>query len=94
MDAGNPLVKAYFDDKHPAVVSMIEMGLDAAKKMKKPCGLVNIPPGAMQHYAGLKAVQQASYLAIKPEILATAREELIQAMGSAGKSKAAPSKKK
>ncbi len=94
MDAGNPLVKSYYDDKHPAVVSMIEMGLDAAKKMKLPCGLVNIPPGAMQHYAGLKAVQQASYLAIKPEVLPTAREELIQAMGSSGKPKAAAGKKK
>jgi pyruvate,water dikinase len=85
MDAGNPLVKLYFDEKHPAVVSMIEMGLEAAKKLKKPCGLVNIPPGAIQYYAGLKPIQQASYLAIKPELFPTAREELIQAMGGTGK---------
>jgi pyruvate,water dikinase len=78
-DAGNPLVKAYYDDKHPAIMAMIEVGLQGARKLKKPCGLVNIPPGAVQHYAGIKAVHQASYLAFKPEVLPVAREELLQA---------------
>ena len=77
MDAGNVQVRTYYDDKHPAVIAYLEMALSAARKLKKPAGLVNIPPGALNHYAGQKATHKASYVAFRPEVYPTAREELI-----------------
>ncbi len=87
MDRSNSRVKDFFDDKHPAVVAFLEMALKSAKKRNKPAGLVNIPPGAVGYYAGLDVVNQANYLAFRPDVLPVAREELLQAKGK-GKSKA------
>jgi phosphoenolpyruvate synthase/pyruvate phosphate dikinase len=83
MDAGNVTVKAYYDDKHPAVLAYLEMALGAAKKLKKPAGLVNIPPGAVAHYAQQKVTHSAQYVAFRPEVYATAREELLQGQAKA-----------
>jgi len=83
MDAGNVQVKAFYDDKHPAVVAFLEMALGAAKKLKKPAGLVNIPPAAVGYYAGQKMTHKASYVAFRPEIYSSAREELLQAQSKA-----------
>ncbi|HUJ74597.1 MAG TPA: putative PEP-binding protein, partial [bacterium] len=83
MDATNVRVKPFFDDKHPAVVAFLEMAVSGAQKLRKPVGMVNLPPGALAHYAGLKVVHQASYLTFRPEVLPSAREELLQGQARA-----------
>ena len=83
MDAGNVIVKEFYDEKHPAVLAFIEMGLAAAKKLKKPAGLVNIPPRAISQYAGEKAVHSAKYVAFRPDVYPFAREELLHGQAKA-----------
>jgi pyruvate,water dikinase len=83
MDAANVRVKPFYDEKHPAVAALVEMALDAAKKLKKPCGLVNIAPGNVSHFAAVKAVHKAAYVAFRPDVLPAAREEFMQAQGKA-----------
>lgn len=85
MDAGIVPVRAFYDDKHPAVIAYLEMAIAAAKKLKKPIGLANIPPGAVNFYAGQKMTHKAGYVAFRPEVYATAREELLQGQGKAAK---------
>jgi pyruvate, water dikinase len=83
IDAGNVQVRGFYDDKHPAVVAMIDMALEAAKKLKKPAGLANIPPGATAFYATQKVTHAAKYVAFRPEVYPTAREEMLQGQAKA-----------
>ena len=81
MDRANVRVKQYFNEKHPAVLHLLTVGLDKARKLKKPVGLVNISPGNLPHFAADPKVRKADYLVARPDVFPGAREAFLEAEG-------------
>jgi phosphoenolpyruvate synthase/pyruvate phosphate dikinase len=78
MDGRNVRVRDYYNEKHPAVLSLLETGLKAAKKLKKKAGLVNIAPGNLKAFAEDPAFKSAGYVVVRPDVFSKAREEFLE----------------
>jgi pyruvate,water dikinase len=81
MDGRNVRVRGYFQEDHPAVLELIKAGVERARKLKKPVGLVNIAPAKLGAFAQHPAVRKADYLVIRPELFAQAREAFLEVEG-------------
>ena len=79
IDTSNVLMRPYYSEQHPAVISLIDTALDSAKRMGKSCGLVNISPGNMEHLAGAPFIKNADYLVIRPDVFLITREHMLNA---------------
>ena len=79
IDAANVLMRSYYDEKHPAVLSLLETGLDLARRLGKPAGLVNIAPANVPFFAGWDVLKLASYVVLRPNVLPTARQAFLDA---------------
>jgi pyruvate,water dikinase len=84
IDASNVLMKGYYDEKHPAVLSLLDTALDLAKRLGKPAGLANISPANVEAFAKLDVTRKASYLVLRPDVFPQARELLLLAEGKGG----------
>jgi hypothetical protein len=82
MDRSNTLLE-YYSERHPAVLQLVQLALDGAKKLKKPAGLVNIAPGNLKFFAEQKPFKKASYVAVRSDMFMEARQWLLEAEGSA-----------
>jgi pyruvate,water dikinase len=81
MDGRNVRVRGYYQEDHPAVMDLLQIGIESAKKLKKPIGLANIAPAKLAAFAQNAAIRKADYLAIRPELFANAREAFLEAQG-------------
>ncbi|MDH4121470.1 MAG: phosphoenolpyruvate synthase [Deltaproteobacteria bacterium] len=77
MDGYNVRVKPFFRENHPAVIHLVGEGIAAAKKLKKPVGVVNIAPGNFAAFAADKTILKADYLVIRPDTFHQVREALV-----------------
>ncbi|MBI4082309.1 MAG: phosphoenolpyruvate synthase [Candidatus Lambdaproteobacteria bacterium] len=84
MDGSNLRVRDFYSETHPAVLTLLELGLKEAKKLKKPAGLANIAPGTLAFYAGQGLTKRADYVVARPEVLPKWREALLEAEGRKG----------
>jgi pyruvate,water dikinase len=81
MDGRNVRVRSFYQDDHPAVMSLLEMGVEKARKLKKQVGLVNMAPAKLRSYAGNATLRKANYIVIRPDIFDAAREAFLEGEG-------------
>ena len=79
IDPASVLAGEYYSEKHPAVISLLDTGLELAQRLGKPAGLVNIAPGNIKSFAESGLFKKAGYLALRPDVLPQARQTLIDA---------------
>jgi pyruvate, water dikinase len=77
VDASNVLMRGFYDEQHPAVLSLLDTGLDLAKRLRKPAGLVNIAPANLPAFAKLDVMRKADFVVLRPDVFPTAREYLL-----------------
>ena len=81
MDSRNVRVRSFYQEDHPAVAALLQMGIDRAKTMGKPVGVVNIAPAKLRAFAAFPAVRNADYVIIRPDIFGDAREVFLDVEG-------------
>ncbi|MDH5751395.1 MAG: phosphoenolpyruvate synthase [Deltaproteobacteria bacterium] len=81
IDMSNVLMKEHYDEKHPAVLSLIETGVDLAAKTGKPLGLAGISPANLQAFGKSDVARKAGYFVMKPDVFPSGREALLEAEG-------------
>lgn len=79
IDAMNIRVREYYREDHPAVISLLETGLQTAKKLGKPAGLVNISPSKLDAFLQINSLLKADFMVIRPDLFQETREKLIKA---------------
>jgi pyruvate,water dikinase len=84
VDVSNVLMRSYYDEKHPAVLSLLETGLDLAKRLGKPAGIVNISPANLAAFAKLPVMKKAGFVVLRPDVFSQAREMFLDAEGKSG----------
>lgn len=84
MDRSNVRVGEFYNEKHPAVLSLLGTGLEQAGKLKKPAGVVNIAPGNLPFFAEHPLLRQADYLVVRPDVFPDAREAMLGGEGKGG----------
>ncbi len=84
IDAAAILMRPFYDEKHPAVLSLLDTGLDLAKRLGKPAGLVNIAPANPWVFMGLELVRKADYVTVRPDVFPQARDAILEAEGKTG----------
>ena len=84
IDASNVLMRDFYDEKHPAVLSLLETGLDLAKRLGKPAGLANIAPANVAAFAKLPVMKKADFVVLRPDVFPQAREFFLEAEGKSG----------
>lgn len=82
IESSNIIMREYFDEKHPAVMSLIETGMEQGREINKPVGIVGFSAGNLAHFAGTEAVRKASYVVLKPDVFPSAREAFLEAEGT------------
>ncbi len=85
IDASNVLMRSYYDEKHPAVLSLLETGLDLAKRIGKPAGVTNIAPANVAAFAALPLMRKAGFVVLRPDVFPQAREAFLEAEGKGGR---------
>ncbi|MDH4249472.1 MAG: PEP-utilizing enzyme, partial [Deltaproteobacteria bacterium] len=83
IDNSSVLMREYYDEKHPAVLSLLETGADLARKLKKPFGLTGISPANLGFFAKSAVTKKANYVVLKPDLFPNGRELLLEAEGKA-----------
>ncbi|MCZ6558057.1 MAG: phosphoenolpyruvate synthase [SAR324 cluster bacterium] len=78
IDRNNPLAREFYSEKHPAVLELLQIGLQQAKKLKKPVGLANISPGNLKDIAASPAFGEVAYVVVRPDVFPKAREEFLE----------------
>ncbi len=78
-DANNILARDFYDEKHPAVLSMLEHGIRRARELNLPAVVSNISAGNLSFFAHWRPLQLASALVVRPNIFPTIRKELLEA---------------
>jgi pyruvate,water dikinase len=81
MDGRNVRVRGFYQEDHPAVLALLKLGIEKAKKLKKPVGLANIAPAKLAAFAADADVRKADYIAIRPELFDQMRESFLEAEG-------------
>jgi len=81
IDNSAVLMREYYDEKHPAVLSLLETGADLAKKLKKPFGLTGMSPANLSFFAKSAVAKKAAYVVLKPDVFPNGREFLLEAEG-------------
>ena len=81
MDGRNVRVRSYYQEDHPAVLSLLQMGIERGKAAGKPVGLVNIAPAKLRAFAENPAVRQSDYVVIRPDVFDNAREVFLEMEG-------------
>ena len=79
MDRANVRVKSFLNEKHPAVLSLLNTAVNQAKSLGKPVGLVNIAPGILEDFAKEALMSEVDYLIFRPDVFPAAREHLLEA---------------
>lgn len=81
VDAGNVLMRPYFDDKHPAVLALLDSALETGRRMRKPTGLAGIAGASMPFFAKSNQLKKADYVVLRPELFPSVREALLDSEG-------------
>jgi pyruvate,water dikinase len=79
IDAGNVLMRPYFDDKHLAVLSLIRTALGVAKRLGKPMGLSGIAGASLPFYTRSIELAAADFVVLRPEVFPLGRDLLMEA---------------
>lgn len=84
IDPASVLMGPYFNEKHPAVLSLVETGLEEAKRLNKSAGLSNLSSGVqgVRDFAALSLMRKADYAVIRSDILPDVREAFLEAEGN------------
>ena len=79
IDATNVLAKPSLDEKHPAVLWLLEKAIESAKAMSKPLLLAHISPANLGFFSNWPKIKECDGVIVRPDLLEKAREELLQA---------------
>ncbi len=79
IDASNVLAKPLLDEKHPAVLWLLEQALESAKAIGKPLLLSHISPANLSFFCNWPKTKDSAGIVVRPDLLSKAREELLQA---------------
>lgn len=83
IDASNPLMRPYFDSKHPAVLQLLEQGLNQARALGKPALLAHMPPADLPFFSHWPLRSLAGGFVVRAELFERARVELLDGEGRA-----------
>ena len=78
IDTKNVRAKEYYQEDHPAVISLLDTGINAAKNLNKPISLVNISPAKLFSFIKHESIQQTDFLVIRTEVFQETREMLVR----------------
>jgi pyruvate,water dikinase len=83
IDPASGEARPFFDEHHPAVLSLLETGLDMARRVKKPAGLANLSSGVpgVRAFAKFPLVKNADYVVVRSDMLPDVREAFVEALG-------------
>lgn len=79
IDVGDVLMRPYFNDKHPAVLSMVNTAITEAKRLGLRIGIAGIAGASVPFFAKRDEVHKVDYLVLRPELFPLAREALLEA---------------
>ena len=83
IDPVSILMADYFSETHPAALALVETGLDEAKRLGKPAGLVNMSSGVqgVRDFSAQPLMKKADYAVIRSDMVPDVREAFLDAEG-------------